>query len=329
MSLKNFFFSLLFVFAQFFGSAVLAEELNVYFKTTPRTELLRPFIDPTDLSLLVTGADGRPIKQGTVAIRLEAPHAGRVFSTDYPLVEGTVLSEMQLPLRQGRANWKQLLPIRGEYRLTVHGVASDGAKMSKVFTFNVRENQKKWLVLAAFSATLFILGFVAGRVFTAVRAGAVMTVVGLALLTGATEISNAQQSQADSPAVLEIESATVGKPGQVRWRMVNTGDGGARTATLTLTITHLEKQKVVFGVEKIAVDSEWSTKFHFPDGGEYRVSAVGSISGLAAVRNEQVIAVTGAEPPATAMFPALAYFVALIAVGLGAGRWSKRHGASI
>lgn len=315
-----------FVVAPFFGSSAWAEELNVYFKTTPRLQLIRPFADPIDLSLLVTGVDGRPIKQGTVAIRLVAPGPGRFFSTDIPLVEGTLLNEMKLPLRQGRANWKQLFPIRGNYRLTVDVIAGDGTKATKAFTFDVRENRMKWLALTAFSAALFLLGFVAGRVFTGARAGAVMTVVGLALLTGATEISIAQQNQADSPAVLEIEPATVGKPGQVRWKMATAGDGGARTATLTLTITHLEKQKVVFGVEKIAVDSEWSTKFHFPDGGEYRVSAVGSIPGLAAVRNEQVITVTGVEPPASSMLPVLSYFVALIAVGLGAGRWSKRRG---
>ena len=42
-------------------SGARAEELNIHFKTTPRIELLRPFADPIDLSLLVTGADGRPL----------------------------------------------------------------------------------------------------------------------------------------------------------------------------------------------------------------------------------------------------------------------------
>jgi hypothetical protein len=326
LPLKKFFFSLLIVVVPLFGSAVLAEELNVYFKTTPRPKLLRPFVDATDLSLLITGADGRPLKQGTVAIRLEAPHPGRVFSTDYPLVEGTVLSEMQLPLRQGRANWKQLLPIRGEYRLTVHAVANDGTEKNKVFTFNVRENRKKWLALAALSAGLFILGFVAGRIFTGTRASAVVTIAGLAFLAGTTGVSSAQPGQADRPGVLEVESATVGKPTLVRWKTAATG-GGART-TLTLTVTHLEKQKVVFGVEKIAVDGEWSIKFHFPDAGEYRVAAVGNVSGFAPVRREYGFTVTGVEPPTRTMIGALVYFVLLIVLGLAAGRWSKRRGGA-
>ena len=107
------------------------------------------------------------------------------------------------------------------------------------------------------------------------------------------------------------------------------GDGGARRATLTLTITHLEKQKVVFGIEKIAVDGEWSMKFHFPDAGEYRVAAVGNVPGLAPVRSEHGMTVTGMEPPAGTMIAALVYFVGLIALGLGAGRWSKKRGPSI
>jgi hypothetical protein len=323
LSLKNFLPIFIIVVATFLGSTLWAEELNVYFKTTPRSELLRPFVDPTDLSLLITETDGRPVEQGTVAIRLEAPRPGRFFSTDFPLVEGTVLSEMQLPLRQGRANWKQLFPIRGEYRLSVEVVSRDGSKVSKAFTFDVRENHKKWLALAAFSAGLIALGFVAGRVFTGARESVASLLAAAALLIGLPGISRAQQPS--GMAVLEIEPATVGRPTGVRWSLPGDGGAGGRTAMLTLSITHLEKKKVVFAVEKIAVAGEWSMKFHFPDGGEYRVAAVGNVAGSAPVRNEQVIAVAGVEPPAAAMMPVLSFFTALIAVGLGVGRWSKRR----
>ena len=99
-------------------------------------------------------------------------------------------------------------------------------------------------------------------------------------------------------------------------------------ALLTLTITHLEKQKIVFAVERIPVGNEFSMKFQFPDGAEYRVVALAKVPGKSPIRNEQVIAVTGIEPPAKATVPALAYFVGLIALGLGAGRWSKRRARS-
>jgi hypothetical protein len=325
LSLKNCFVLIAFAAGTFLEPAVWAAELNVFFKTTPRQELLRPFADPIDLSLLITGADGRPIQEGTVAIRLDAPSPGRFFSTDFPLVEGTLLNEMQLPVLNGRANWKQLFPIRGQYRLTVDAVANDGSKTTKTFNFEVRENRTKWLVLAAFSAGLFLLGLVAGRVFTGTRASGVGLVLAAAILLGWVTFADAQAKETARSAVLEIEPATVGRPSMVRWKLTGSESADARAAILTLNITHLEKQKTVFAVEKIAVPGEWSMKFHFPDGAAYRVAAVGNLQGSPPVRNEQVVTVTGVEPPASAMIPALSFFAAVIAAGLGVGRWSKRR----
>lgn len=291
----------------------------MHFKTSPRLELLRPFASPVDLSLLVTGADGRPVEHGSVAIRLHAPSPGFFFSTDYPLVEGTVLSELRLPLRQGKASWKYLFPIRGEYRLTVDASSTDGRKAGRTYTFTVRENPKKWLALGAFSGGLFVLGLIAGRIFTGPRTNAAVLIAAMNLMAATSGTWAAPQPPASDSAVLTIEPATVGKPVEVRWSLARDG-----AALLSLTVHHLEKDKVVFAVEKIPVDGEWSMKFHFPDGAEYRVTALGSVPGRTPMRAEQIVSVTGVEPPAAAMLRVLAYFVALIAVGLAAGRWSKR-----
>ncbi|HKY09289.1 MAG TPA: hypothetical protein VJQ55_13645 [Candidatus Binatia bacterium] len=323
MSLKNFLLPAFFISAVLFGSSVGSEELKVYFKTTPRSELLRPFIDATELSLLVTGSDGRPLEQGTVAIRLEAPRSARFFSTDYPLVEGTVLSELRLPLRQGRAAWKQLLPIRGVYRLTVDVSGEGETKAKQMFSFNVRESGKKWLVLAAFSAGLFVLGFAAGRVFTS--RGTAVGAVALILSMAPSGVSSGEK-QPDGSALLEVEPPTVGKLSEVRWRAPTSGSGAT---TLSLTISNLEKQKVVFAVEKVPVDGAWTMRFHFPDAGEYRVSAVANLAGRGPVRSEYGLSVAGVEPPARTMIGAMAFFVGLIALGLGLGRWSKLRRKSV
>jgi len=318
LPLKKFIAGLFILFGALFGSALPAEELKVHFKTSPRLELLRPFASPVDLSLLVTGADGSPVEHGSVAIRLHAPSPGFFFSTDYPLVEGTVLSELRLPLRQGKARWKYLFPIRGEYRLTVDASSTDGRKAGRTYTFTVRENPKKWLALGAFSGGLFVLGLIAGRIFTGPRTNAAVLIAAMNLLAASGTWAAPQPPASDS-AVLTIEPATVGKPVEVRWSLARDG-----AALLSLTVHHLEKDKVVFAVEKIPVDGEWSMKFHFPDGAEYRVTALGSVPGRTPMRAEQIVSVTGVEPPAAAMLRVLAYFVALIAVGLAAGRWSKR-----
>ena len=307
-----------------FGTALGADGLNIYFKTTPGVKLLRPFYDPADMALLVTGADGRPLEQGSVDIRLDAPKPGHIFSTDFPLVEGTRLSEMRLPLRKGRVSWKTLLPIRGEYRLSVDVTASDGRRASKVFKFTIRENEKKWLALGGLSLGLFLLGLVAGRLFTGSRsvAAALATLAFLSAFVGG---GRAQEGKLNGMAILVVEPATVGRLSLVRWSRGSDTASAPSPALLTLTIEHLEKNKIAFAIDRIPVAREFSMKFHFTDGARYRVRTVAQVPGEAPLRNEQVVDVTGVEPPARAMVPALALFLGLIALGLGAGRWSKRH----
>ena len=303
---------------------VWAEDLNIYFKTTPRIELLRPYADPANMSLLITGADGRPVKQGVVDIRLDAPEPGRFFSTDFPFVEGTRLSEMRMELRQGRANWKFLFPIRGEYRLAVVATTADGGKASKDFKFYVRENQKKWFALTGFSIGLFLLGLMAGRVFTGAKS-AMIALFAVALLVGSSRAGEPPRVEETENAGLEIGAATVGTPTAVRWFLKNAEIAGTSNTLLTLTITHLEKEKIAFEVERIPVGKEFSMKFQFTDGAEYRVVALAEVPGKPPLRSEKVIGVTAIEPPAKASVPALAYFVGLIALGLCTGRWTKRR----
>jgi hypothetical protein len=257
-------------------STSLAEELTVHFKTTPELKWLRPFADPADLSLLVTAADGRPVKAGSLAIRLYAPPRGFLFSTDYPLVEGTLLSELRLPLRDGKASWKYLFPIRGEYRLAVDVTTNDGSRGSGSFSIHVRENPKKWAALATLSVALLALGFVAGRIFSGTPAnpGAVAAVL-LAAMVGSV---SAQDRRAGANRHLKIEPAVVGKATDVHWSFPGR-DAGETPVALSLTMTHLEKEKVVFAIEKIRVPGEWSMKFHFPDGAAYRVTAIGEVPG--------------------------------------------------
>ncbi len=307
-----------------FSAALGAGDLNVYFKTTPGVELLRPFHDPADLALLVTGADGRPVGQGSVEIRLDAPKPESIFSTDFPRVEGTRLSEMRLPLRQGKANWKLLLPIRGEYRLSVDVSMSDGRKASKTFNFTIREHKKKWLILGGFSFGLFLLGFLAGRIFTGSKTAIVALGV-LALLSASAPNTRAQEGKVEGKAILQVEPATVGKLTLVRWSRGNEPSSVPLTALLTLTIEHLEKEKLAFAIDRVPVAREFTVRFHFTDGARYRVRTLVQIPGEAPLRNEQVVDVTGVEPEARSIAPALALFVGLIALGLGAGRWSKRR----
>jgi hypothetical protein len=308
----------------FLGAAASAEDLNIYLKTSPALGLLRPFADPVNISVLVTRLDGRPVEQGSVAIVLDAPKPGAFLSTDFPVVEGSRLLELVLPLRQGRTDWKYLFPIRGDYRLSVRVITPDGKAMARTFVISIPENSTKWLWLGLFCAGLFVLGFAGGRVFTAIPAAVTMSCLllysgGVSLASGHDAPPSGETSGSMSTAV-EIAAATVGKPTRLHWRAA---DGAKATTLLSLSITHLEKHKTVFAIDKVPVDRDYVLDFHFPDGAEYRVNSIAEVAGQEPVRTEQLVEVTGVEPPVTAQIPALVFFLFVIAIGLGAGRLSK------
>jgi hypothetical protein len=335
LSLKNLatFFVLLASFL--FGRPSWAEDINIYFKASPRLELLYPYSDPATFTLLVTGTDGKPVAQGRVAIGLEAPASGWLFSTDFPLVEGSHLLDMSLPLRQGRVEWKYLFPIRGRYRLTVQFTAPDGQKAAKTFPIEVRENKQKWIFLGIFTLVLFALGVIAGRIFSSSRpsrarrltAGLVMCFFG-SLMSAVESVTAQVAENAGRFGWLEVDPAIVGRPSEVRWRLAGEANGGGQPVLLTLTITHLEKSKTVFSVERLPVDREFAMDFQFTDGAEYRLAAIAYVTGGQMIRTEQNVSVAGVEPPAQAMIPAIGFFLAVIALGLAVGRWSRRAAPS-
>lgn len=326
MSLKYLFALGFFIICVLLGAAISAEEINLYFKSSPLPERLRPLSETATISLLATGADGKPLTRGWANVRLEAPRSGGFFSTDFPLVEGSKLAEMRLPLKAGKVEWKYVFPIRGEYRLIVDVLTVDGNKASKTFKVKIREHGTKWLVLGVFTLGLFAVGFIAGRIFTpsapAGRGAAGMIIVtSFAFLVGP---AIGQEAGNDKPvARLEIDPPTVGKPARVHWRLEGDRATATPSAVLSLTIVHLEKEKTVFAIDRIPVEGEYSMNFQFTDGAEYRVTASAVIPGGKPARAEQVVAVAGVEPPMSAMIPAIGVFLTVIAVGLGVGRWSR------
>jgi hypothetical protein len=329
LSLKYSLAPAFFILCLLFGAGVSAQDTHIYLKTSPVPERLRPFSEPATLSLLATAGDGKPLAGGWLNLRLEAPRP-ILFSTDFPLAEGSALTEMRLPLRAGKAEWKYNFPIRGEYRLFVEVLAPDGTLSNKMFPIEVREHRSKWLTLAAFLLGLFGVGVVAGRIFTRTvskGAGALPAIFYASLFFALSSSSAfAQQAGAAQPvARLEIDPPSAGKLARVSWVLDADGENAGRGALLSVAITHIENKMTLFSVDRIPVEGEFSMNFHFVDGAEHRVSAQAQLPGGRLVRSEQVVAVSAVEPPVSAMLPTMGLFLVLIALGLGVGRWSRCH----
>jgi hypothetical protein len=303
------------------ASPLYAQDSNIQFKTTPSIDQLRPHAGPVALSVLVTDAAGKPVEHGWADIRLDAPKSGMIFSTDIPLVEATRLVEMRLPLKHGIAEWKYDWPIRGEYRLAVVATKADGKAASKTFDITIRESATKWLTLGGFTVGLFLFGFFAGRVFTVTSFVLLLFLSGSALSSAVAQLSQATEQA--TAATLTIEPAVVGKPSRIVWRLNKNAGMTSEGAMLSLAITQLEENHTVFAIEKLPVAGEFALNFQFVDGSEHSVTAAAELSGQAPIRIEQRVSVTAVEPPATAALPAIVFFLFVIALGLGAGRWSK------
>jgi hypothetical protein len=300
--------------------------LNIVFQTSPSIALIRPHAGLVATSVLVTDAAGKPVENGWAEVRLDAPKSGMFFSTDIPLVEGTRLVEMRLPLKHGIAEWKYAWPIRGEYRLAVEATSANGEKTSKTFAITIRESATKWLTLGGFTLGLFLFGFIAGRVFT-VTTGSTANLL-LALVLSGTAFSSAagqiiHAAEQAAPAALTIEPAVVGKPSRIVWRLHGGAGAASEGMLLSLAITQLEENHRVFAIEKLPVTGEFALNFQFVDGSEHSVTAVAEMPGRAPVRTEQRVSVAAVEPPATAALPAITFFLFVTALGLGVGRWSK------
>ena len=324
MSLTYFLAPALFFLCIHCGAGVSAQDIEIYLKISPVPERLRPFSEPATLSLLATAVDGKPLAGGWLNLRLEAPRP-IFFSTDYPLAEGSALTEMRLPLQAGKAELKYNFPIRGEYHLSVEVLAPDGSQSSKMFIIEVGEHRSKWLILAAFMLGLFGVGVLAGRIFThtvSKGAGALPTIfyasTCFALLSSP---ALAQTGVAKPVGRLEIDPPSVGKLSRIRW--ILDGENGGRRALLSLAITHIEKKMTIFAVDRIPVEGEFSMNFHFVDGAEHRVIARAELTGGRSMRSQQVVSVSGVEPPVSAMLPAMGLFLAIILFGLTVGRWSR------
>jgi hypothetical protein len=313
----------------FVTEAAGADDLSLSFKISPDGARLMPSA-PATLTLTVKAFDSQPSAEGWLMVRLDAPPTGRFFSTDFPVIEGSRLLEVRLPIVDGKAEWRQAFPIRGEYRLAAQFAGGTNANSEKVFNFQVHENEQKWLILGGFAVGLFATGVIAGRIFSTPRhrntAKLGLTLFCALIYCGATaeEAWSQENSEPKYVSNIEVSSAIVGKPARVRWWLHRPGLEEKPSATLTINITHLEKNSVIFSVEEIPVSDEFSLDYQFTDGSEHNVSAIAVTEDGQTVRQERLVSVNAVAPPSRAQLPALALFLFVIFLGLLAGRWSRR-----
>ena len=296
---------------------------------SPDTALLRPLKDSASITIEVGEAGGRARAPVDLSIRLTAPPPGNLVSTDFPLIEGTRLVEMNLPRVHGTLSWSYVFPIRGEYRLDVSATDGQGRRLERSLGLQVRESRAKIVFLGGFVAALFLLGFMAGRVFSAPAGAAAVLMIVLLHGAGPNRGLGADAGQTGGlQGVLTVAPARVGAPSTIRWRGTDPASAEPVPATVTLSVLQLEKRREIFTLNRVPTDGALDIALQFTDASPHRVAVTATAPGR---RTEvaQTAEVESATPPlGIRARPVLLFFLVVLA-GLAAGRFSKRRALSL
>jgi hypothetical protein len=148
-----------------FNSSPVVSQPKVQLQTEPPLEQVIPDETIVKLEFQALDTDEQPLKDANVRVRILTPAKNPWFTSDFPIVEGTELLNLDAIAPQGNLKFEQVFPIRGKYRIEVRvnpQVKGAFKAFEQSFTLNVPENAVKYRNLAVLAAILLGVGFGSG-----------------------------------------------------------------------------------------------------------------------------------------------------------------------
>ncbi|QLE39613.1 hypothetical protein FD723_03300 [Nostoc sp. C052] len=147
---------------------------RVLLSTNPPLERILPFEaeaekpqSPVKLTLQAVDAAGKSLTNAKISLQILTPPRNPWLTTDFPIVEGTKLLQMNANALDGKLEIQQMLPIRGNYQLLVKVsplVVNTFVAYEQTLNLHVRENPVKYKYFVAIAAILLSLGLLGGWV---------------------------------------------------------------------------------------------------------------------------------------------------------------------
>ncbi|MEM8677616.1 MAG: hypothetical protein AAGF83_27710 [Cyanobacteria bacterium P01_G01_bin.67] len=106
-----------------------------------------------------------PIADAKVRVRILTPSKTPWFTSDFPIVEGTELLNLEAIALQGNLEFEQVLPIRGNYTIEIAvnpNIAGSFEAFEQSLTISIPENPIKYRNLAILAVILLAVGLVCG-----------------------------------------------------------------------------------------------------------------------------------------------------------------------
>ncbi|MDZ8055580.1 MAG: hypothetical protein RMX68_004670 [Aulosira sp. ZfuVER01] len=122
---------------------------------------------PVKLALQAQDSTGKALENAKFSLQIFTPPATPWFTTDFPVVEGTKLLDIETIAPKGQLEFQQMLPIRGNYQLKVNVtpvVANAFTPIEQTLTLPVAENWVKYRNFAILAVFLLLVGLGGGWV---------------------------------------------------------------------------------------------------------------------------------------------------------------------
>ena len=124
---------------------------------------------PVQLSLQAVDAQGQALKDARMHLQIFTPPKSPWFTTDFPIVEGTKLLDIEGNAPTGQLQIQQTLPIRGTYQLLVDvtSIAPNAfAPIQQTLTLAVPENEAKYRNFGILAVILLVAGLGGGWIIS-------------------------------------------------------------------------------------------------------------------------------------------------------------------
>jgi hypothetical protein len=289
---------------------------SVRLSTEPPISKILPFEaeatkpqSPVRLRLLAVDAAGQSLENAKIRLQILTPPKNPWFSTDFPIVEGTELLNIEAVAPKGELQIQQMLPIRGQYKLLVDvtpNVEKAFTSFHQTLSLSVPENWVKYRNFAILAVILLALGIGGGlvlggqqhiqegeiapqRVRLLLSGAIIVAIASLLLINITAEVADSHthgnhSHSSDEPAILQSQGiearisgdieATVGQPAKLALQVSDTQTGEpVSDAILNIKTTQSENKWVAFayqGVTDTKGQLKWEQQFF--DGAPHKIT---------------------------------------------------------
>ncbi|MBD3882852.1 hypothetical protein IFO70_13860 [Phormidium tenue FACHB-886] len=314
---------------------------------------------PAQLSLQATDRAGQPLN-ANLHLQLFTPSPTPWLTTDFPIVEGTKMLDLETAAPDGALQLQQMLPIRGTYRLVV-GVTpvapAQFAPFQQTLTLPVSENPAKYRNAGILVLVVLLAGIGGGWLIggqQTIRPGEIAPPQVRLLLSGAAiaailallavNLSSAFVQHHEHPAEIVAQplqkssgltvqlagdgAAMVGQPATLIAQIKAERNQPVTDVLLNIKVTSLEDGWTAFALQtRPDANGQFTWQQEFFDGVPHQVQVEVAPQPQSARQFQpfqvtKAIEVTSIAPPLARRLISLVYLTLILLVGLAIGlRW--------